>query len=104
VIDIGCGTGRSTRFLQRLDFDAVGVDITGKMIEKAKGTDLDGEYRLIDEGDLSEFQQNAYDLALAVFTFDNVPTMESKVKLLAEMSRLLKSDGRIINLVSAPQI
>lgn len=104
AIDIGCGTGRSTRFLQRLGFDAVGVDIVGKMIEKARRMDLDGDYRLIDEGDLSEFQENTYDLALAVFTFDNVPTMEAKVKLLAEMRRLLKSDGRIINLVSAPQI
>jgi len=104
AIDIGCGTGRSTRFLQRLGFDAVGVDIAGKMIEKARQIDPDGDYRLIDGGDLSEFQENAYALALAVFTFDNVPTMEEKVRLLAEMRRLLKADGRIINLVSAPQI
>jgi len=104
AIDIGCGTGRSTRFLQRLGFDAVGVDIADTMIEKARQMDPDGDYRLIGEGDLSEFQENAYDLALAVFTFDNVPTMESKVELLAEMRRLLKAGGRIINLVSAPQI
>ena len=50
AVDIGCGTGRSTRFLQRLGFDAVGVDIATKMIEKARHIDPDGDYRLIDEG------------------------------------------------------
>ncbi len=104
AIDIGCGTGRSTRFLQSLGFDTVGVDIAGEMIAKARQIDPDGDYRLIDEGNLSQFEEAAYDLAVAIFTFDNVPTMEEKVKLLAEMRRLLKNDGRIINLVSAPQI
>jgi len=45
-----------------------------------------------------------YDLALSAFTFDNIPTIEKKVKNLGEIGRLLKSDGRIVNLVSSPEI
>jgi ubiquinone/menaquinone biosynthesis C-methylase UbiE len=104
AIDFGCGTGRSTRFLQKHGFDTIGVDIAEDMITKAREIDPKGDYRLIEDGNFSQFKDNAYDLVLSVFTFDNIPTMEKKVKIFGELGRLLKSDGRIINLVSAPEI
>ena len=36
AIDFGCGTGRSTRFLQGLGFNVIGVDIAKDMIQKAR--------------------------------------------------------------------
>jgi len=104
VIDFGCGAGRSTRFLQKLGFSAVGVDISEDMIKKAREIDPKGDYRLIEEGDFSQFKDNAYDLALSIFTFDNIPTMEKKVKNFREIGSLLKSKGRIVNVVSSPEI
>lgn len=104
AIDFGCGAGRSTRFLQKLGFSAVGVDIAEDMIKKAREIDPKGDYRLIEEGDFSQFKANAYDLALSVFTFDNIPTMEKKVKNFKEIRSLLKSKGRIVNVVSSPEI
>jgi len=104
AIDFGCGTGRSTRFLQKLGFNAVGVDISEDMNRKAREIDPKGDYRLIEESDLSEFKDNAYDLALSVFTFDNIPTMEKKVNILREIRRLLKISGIMVNLVSSPEI
>jgi SAM-dependent methyltransferase len=104
ALDFGCGTGRSTRFLQKIRFDTIGVDIAGDMIKKAKEIDHKGDYRLIEDGDFSSFKKNDFDLVLSVFTFDNVPVMESKIKILKEIGSLLKSDGRIVNLVSSPQI
>jgi ubiquinone/menaquinone biosynthesis C-methylase UbiE len=104
AIDFGCGTGRSTRFLQQLGFDTIGVDIAEDMINIAREKDPKGIYRLIDDGDLSPFKRNAYDLILSVFTFDNIPTMEKKMKILREMRSLLKPGGRIVNLVSAPEM
>jgi hypothetical protein len=41
---------------------------------------------------------------LSAFTFDNIPTMEKKVALFRSLKRLLKADGRILNLVSSPEI
>lgn len=104
TVDFGCGTGRSTRFLQKLGFDATGVDISEDMINEASEIDPGGDYRLIKDGDFSQFQDNAYDLVLSAFTFDNIPTMEKKVRLFRELGSLLKRTGIIVNLVSAPEI
>jgi ubiquinone/menaquinone biosynthesis C-methylase UbiE len=104
AIDFGCGTGRSTRFLRKLGFDAVGIDIAEDMVKKAKKIDPKGDYRLIEEGNLSQFKENSYDLVLSVFTFDNIPTMEKKTKNFKEIRRLLKNSGKIVSLVSSPEI
>jgi SAM-dependent methyltransferase len=104
AFDFGCGAGRSTRFLRRLGLDVVGVDISRDMLKKARELDPDGDYRLIEEGDLSQFEHRAYDLVLSAFTFDNIPTMEKKVRNFRELGRLLKAEGILINLVSSPEI
>lgn len=36
ALDFGCGAGRSTRFLKKLGFNAVGIDISSSMIQVAK--------------------------------------------------------------------
>ncbi|MBN2379590.1 methyltransferase domain-containing protein [candidate division WOR-3 bacterium] len=104
ALDIGCGTGRSTRFLRNLGFDAVGVDIADQMVKKAKEIDPSGDYLLVQDGDLSQFSDDCFDPVLSAFTFDNIPIQSRKVKLFCRMSRVLKSSGRIVNLVSTPDI
>jgi SAM-dependent methyltransferase len=104
AIDFGCGAGRSTRFLRKLGFDVIGVDISEDMIRKARELDRAGDYRLTRDDDFSQFESNSYDLVLSVFTFDNIPTMENKVRIFRELGRLLKDEGRIISVVSSPEI
>ncbi|MGD2110868.1 MAG: class I SAM-dependent methyltransferase [Phycisphaerae bacterium] len=104
ALDIGCGTGRSTRFLAQLGFAAIGADIAEEMIQKARTLDAGGDYRLVPDGDLSQFADASFDLALSAFTFDNIPTAERKVTLLIEVARVLRPGGRMINLVSSPEI
>jgi len=104
ALDFGCGTGRSTRFLQELGFEVVGVDISEEMLARARALDPHGEYRLVPDGSVGALVANSYDLVLAAFTFDNVPTMERKVTLFRSLRGLLKGQGRIVNLVSAPDI
>ena len=104
AIDFGCGAGRSTRFLRGLGFDVEGVDISEPMLARARERDPQGDYRLIPDGDLSSFAADAYDLVLSAFSFDNIPTMEKKVTLFQGLKRLLSSGGRIVNLVSSPEI
>ena len=36
ALDYGCGTGRSTRFLKKLGFETIGIDINQHMLDKAK--------------------------------------------------------------------
>jgi ubiquinone/menaquinone biosynthesis C-methylase UbiE len=104
AIDFGCGAGRSTRFLRQLGFDACGIDISDEMIELARSIDPTGDYRLIDERGLEQFEEKSCDLIFSAFTFDNIPSMEKKVTLFEGMRLLLNDKGRIVNMVSSPEI
>lgn len=104
ALDFGCGTGRSTRFLHELGFEVIGVDISEAMVAQARKQDPQGAYRLVAEGDFSALKKSAYDLVFSAFTFDNVPTMGQKAVLFRRMRRLLSARGRIISLVSTPDI
>jgi trans-aconitate methyltransferase len=104
AIDFGCGAGRSTRFLQSLGFAAIGLDISADMIRKAREMDPRGDYRLIPDGDFSPCPKGSYDLVFSAFTFDNIPTLERKVRLFAGLGSLLSPEGGIVSLVSSPEI
>jgi ubiquinone/menaquinone biosynthesis C-methylase UbiE len=43
ALDFGCGSGRSTRFLEKLGFQTIGVDISEAMLRKAIESDSSGE-------------------------------------------------------------
>ena len=104
ALDFGCGTGRSTRFLQRLGFDVTGVDIAAAMLDRAREKDTGGRYILVPDGDLDALPERGYDLILSAFTFDNVPTRDRKARLLASLAKRLRTTGRLVNLVSTPDI
>jgi SAM-dependent methyltransferase len=104
ALDFGCGTGRSTRFLKALGFETTGVDISEDMLRQARELDPEGEYLLVDDGGLGPVRGKAYDLVLSAFTFDNIPTMEKKVGLFSQLRDLLAHHGKIVNLVSSPEI
>jgi SAM-dependent methyltransferase len=104
ALDFGCGTGRSTRFLARHGFTAVGVDCSRDMLERARAADPAGDYRWVGDGDLSALAGGTHGLVLSVFTFDNIPTRQKKVALFRQLGDLLAPGGRIVSLVSSPEI
>ena len=103
AVDFGCGTGRSTRLLRGLGFEVVGVDISADMIRKARELDPAGDYRLVEPARLVGLLPGACDLVLSAFTFDNIPQSE-KAAHFGGLARLLPPEGRIVNLVSTPEI
>lgn len=103
ALDFGCGTGRSTRLLRALGFVATGVDIAPSMIERARRIDGAGEYTLLASGDLERFPAGSFDLVLAAFPFDNTPASE-KPGTFRALARLLAPSGRIVNIVSTPEL
>jgi SAM-dependent methyltransferase len=104
ALDFGCGTGRSTRFLKKLGFHALGIDISSSMIQLATNADPSGSYQLVDDGDFSAFEPGGFDLVLSAFAFDNIPDVAKRCELLCGLRRLLTSEGRIILLGSTPDI
>jgi ubiquinone/menaquinone biosynthesis C-methylase UbiE len=104
AVDFGCGTGRSTRFLRQLGFEVTGVDIAEDMIRKALELDPSGDYRLVPGDDLSALPAGTYDLVLAAFTFDNIAGRDKKVNILRDLGRLLKREGKLVLIVSRPEM
>jgi SAM-dependent methyltransferase len=103
-LDFGCGAGRSTRFLRDLGFRVRGIDISEPMLQEARARDPQGDYRLVPDDASPDLEESAFDLVLAAFTFDNIPTMEKKVTLFRSLRRSLGPSGRLITIVSAPEI
>jgi SAM-dependent methyltransferase len=79
ALDFGCGSGRSTRLLQRLGFETIGADIAPEMLAIARERD-------------------------PAFPFDNIPTRALKHRILRDLRGLLAPGGVLVNLVSAPEI
>lgn len=104
ALDFGCGAGRSTRFLQQQGYAARGVDISAAMLALARGRDPQGTYELVADGDLGTAAPGPFDLVLSAFTFDNVPGWDRKVALLSQLRARLAPGGRLVNLLSSPDI
>ena len=64
---------------------------------------LPGEYHLIRDNIAGEFAPGGFDMILAAFTFDNMPT-EAKADALSALRTLLTSDGCLLLVVSSPAI
>jgi len=103
ALDFGCGTGRSTRFLRGLGYHTVGIDIAEPMLMQARTRDPDGEYRHVPADSPLSLPAGTYDLVLAAFTFDNVPA-QNKVGLFRALGSSLTPHGRIVIIVSSPEI
>ena len=104
ALDFGCGTGRSTRFLKKLGFKTIGIDISKEMLSIAMAKDPEGTYFLVVENDFSPLKEHCFDLVLSVFAFDNLPKMQNKVNTFTKLGNSLKDTGVIINIVSSPEI
>jgi SAM-dependent methyltransferase len=104
ALDFGCGTGRSARFARANGFDVVGVDVAPQMIAQARALDPEGDYRLLAGDGLAELPAGSFDLVLSLFTFDNLGGAEIKVPRLRQLAALLAPAGRIVSVLSAPEI
>ncbi len=55
ALDFGCDGGLSSRFLKKCGFHAIGADISESMIRMAKENAPCGDYRIMADGDFSQF-------------------------------------------------
>lgn len=82
----------------------IGVDVSEAMLDEARRRDPTGDYRHIPVGDLGSARAERFDLIFSAFTFDNVAAPDVRKALFTSFRAVLGPAGRIINVVSAPEI
>lgn len=92
ALDAACGTGRYTEFLHSLGHTVTGVDLSVKMLERAKTRN---QYINFLQGDFKSLplEDSVFDLticALAITHYQNI------TKILSELSRVTRRGGRIV--------
>ena len=93
VADLGCGTGRTARWLVSKGARAIdGVDLTPAMVEAAR---RNGLHRRVEERDVrsTNLSANAYDLAVCSLVDEHLPEVG---ELYGEARRLLSSGGAFV--------
>ncbi|MCX8021640.1 MAG: class I SAM-dependent methyltransferase [Syntrophorhabdaceae bacterium] len=96
IIEIGIGTGISLSLYP--DFcNVVGIDITRKMLSKAKAKKEKlklGKVHLFEmDAENLTFNDNSFDHALMPFVISVVPNLE---KVMSEVKRVTKNNGKIV--------
>ncbi len=97
ILEIGIGTGLSLP-LYREDIQITGIDISDKMLEKAKELATEKnlndrvQLKVMDAADL-EFEENSFDFIVAMYVASVVPDVNL---FLEELTRVAKPNAKII--------
>lgn len=93
VLDVGCGTGRTTRALNRLGYDVTGVDLTPSFVERARANVPGASFVA---GDVCSLPFEDASFSNALFSYngiDDVAPEEDRYAALREIRRVLEPGG-----------
>lgn len=103
VLDLGCGWGRHTRSLAELGYLATGLDLSPRLIAKARENflrpgDPVSERLTFCNGDMRDFQLDTeFDLVANLFTsLGYFEDEDQDLKVICNVHRHLKSDGLFV--------
>lgn len=94
ICDLGCGPGEIARYLKDCGADALGVDLSPKMVEKARQLSPDIPFR---QGNMMalDVPDNAWGGIAAFYSIIHIPR-DKVVDTLGEIKRVLKPSGRLL--------
>ena len=93
VLDIGCGGGRTTKFLMALTQQYLGIDYSDKMIQACRDKYPSLQFMQCDSSDMSILPNESFDFVM--FSFNGIDCMshEKRIRTLNEIYRVLKNNG-----------
>lgn len=91
VLDVGCGTGETDRFLAPTFRDLHGVDMSERLIERARAAVPRVQYRSYD-GERLPYEDSAFDLSFCINVMHHVPPPDWSA-FVAEMERITRPGG-----------
>ena len=98
ALDFGCGVGRLTRYLGMHFQECYGVDISERMIEKAK--ELNKSYPncrfILNSEKLDMFPDNKFDMVYTSIVLQHIPEKNMIKSYIYEFIRVLKENGLLI--------
>lgn len=96
VLDIGCGSGRTTAILKNLSSGYIGIDYSLEMIESCRKRFEGVRFLHGDVRDMSEFKDEEFDCV--IFSFNGLDSIshDDRLKGLEEIRRVLKQDGLFV--------
>lgn len=96
VLDIGCGCGRTTSYLDENGFKVIGFDITEEMIDYAKKKFPKIDFRVGDACKM-DFKDNSFDVAFFSFNgLDYIHPEKKRFGAIKEIERVLKPGGLFV--------
>lgn len=94
ALDVACGTGTISRMLEGMGFSPLGIDLSGPMLEKARGKSPSGVYVLADMRDFDLSEYGAVDLAVCFYdSLNYLLTDEDMLSAFRSVRRNMKPDG-----------
>lgn len=97
LLDLGCGTGRTTSILSWRGFNVEGVDLSTAMIAEAKRLHPGLPFRVGDASDLSVYNDGKFDCVLFSFNgLDLLHPYEFRKKCVGEAWRVLRRGGLFV--------
>lgn len=93
VLDLGCGAGKFTLWMQEAGFQATGVDVSSNALEKARRTAPQCDFRLMTSEGRIPAEDNRFD---AVWTTEVIEHVLDVSQFLGEIQRVLRPKGLLI--------
>lgn len=112
VLDLGCAGGRNTVFLAEGGFDVQARDASLPMVQRTREAvrpvlGAEAAERRVRVGrmdDLGDFEDEAFDLVVALGLYQNAETLAEWEKALDETARVLAPGGRVLVAHFTPEV
>lgn len=103
ILDLGCGAGRSSRFLRDLGNVVTGIDQNRSMITAALESDPDGDYRHVPRGDTLPFANDSFGALFSSWMILEEGSNDEIIRLFTDCHRVLKPGSLALVVTNTPE-